>query len=129
MMFAAFSWAHTPLSQKMRAEATRATYKDSNWDKTLGVQEWQLTVHHAHLMVTQRAVWSNKSDTDSHCPLVVTIRSARKSGQRTRGLQGLKKRDERQIQRKGGKGKDKSGSYKGKTHKGKNRKGGQGTLW
>jgi len=73
-------------------------------------------------MMTQRAVWATKSDTDSHSPLVVTIRSAHKSGQRTRGPQGLKKREERQIQRKGGNGKDKSGSYKGKTHTGKNRK-------
>ena len=72
--------------------------------------------------MTQRAVWSRKSDTGSHCPLDVTIRSAYKSGQRTRGLDGLKNREERQIQRKGGKGKDKSGSYRGKTYQGKYRK-------
>ena len=73
-------------------------------------------------MMVQRAVWAKKSDTDSHCPLVVSIRTAHKSGQRTRGLQAQKKREERQTQRKGGKGKDKSGSYKGKIHQGKNRK-------
>ena len=117
MMLAAFSWAHTPLSQKMRTDATRVTYEDPNWDRTWGVQEWQLTVHHAHLMMTQRAVWSKESGTDSQCPSVVTIRSAHKSGQRTLGLQGLKKREECQIQPK-----DKSGSYKRKAYKGKDRK-------
>ena len=121
-MFAAFSWAHSPLSQRTRNEATRNTYQNSNWDKTLGVQEWHLSVHHDHLMMTLRAVWSKKSDTDSHCPLVVSIRSTYKSGQRSRGLQAQKKREERQTQRKGGKGKGKLGSFQGKTHQGKHRK-------
>ena len=40
-------------------------------------------------------------------------------GQRTRGLHGLKKREEREIQRKGGKGKDKSGGSKWKINEGK----------
>ena len=70
-------------------------------------------------MMTQRAVWSRATDADAHCPLVVTIRSAYKSGQRKRRPEGQKKRDERQMQRKGGK--DKYGKRyrtKGKTYKG-----------
>ena len=83
-------------------------------------------MHHTHLMMTQRTVWAKKSDADAHCPLVVTIRSAYKSGQRTRGSEGKKQRQERQIEQKGGKGKGKSygkdtSTSKGKVYKGKNK--------
>ena len=127
MMFAALSWGHTPLAKTKREETSSADYyRNSNWDKILGVQEWIINVHHTHLMMTQRTVCAKKSDTDSHCPLVVTIRSAYKSGQRTRGIEGKKKRQERQIERKGGKGKDKSSgkdksTARGKVYKGKNK--------
>ena len=114
------------LAQNKREELSRAEYRNSNWDKILGVQEWIVSVRHTHLMMTQRTVWSKKSDTDSRCPLVVTTRSAHRSGQRTRGIEGKKKRQERQIERKGGKGKGKSSGKdkstgKGKVYKGKNK--------
>ena len=118
-MFAAFSWAHSPVAQKLRSECNLNHYQDKYWDRNLGVQEWQLSVHHTHLMMTQRAVWSKANDKDAHCPLVVTIRSAFRSGARSRGAEGHRKRDERQMQRKDGKDKYGKGyGAKGKTFRG-----------
>ena len=132
MMLAALSWGHTQIAKSMRDMRNMRgdEYTKSNWDKTLGVQEWNIVVQHTHLMMTQRSVWAKKTDTDSHCPLVVTIRSAYQSGQRTRGQHGMQQRHERNMKRMAergiGKSSDKGkseskGKAKGKFYKGKNK--------
>ena len=35
LMFAAVSWAHSPIAQKMRPENNMNSYRDKSWDRNL----------------------------------------------------------------------------------------------